>query len=84
MSPLIVRQGSQCLVGTPGEAERTKMRPHSMTIADTVKWSGIGRTKLYELLGDGKVQAIKLGTRTLVLTESVERFLGSLPRVDSA
>jgi excisionase family DNA binding protein len=55
-----------------------------MTIADTVKWSGIGRTKLYELLGDKKIQAVKLGTRTLVLTQSVEQFLASLPRLADA
>jgi excisionase family DNA binding protein len=60
------------------------MRPHCMTIADTVKWSGIGRTKLYELLGDKKIQAVKLGTRTLVLTQSVEQFLASLPRLEDA
>lgn len=60
------------------------MRPHSMTIADTVKWSGIGRTKLYELLGDKKIQAVKLGTRTLVLTQSVEQFLASLPKLEDA
>lgn len=60
------------------------MRPHSMTIAETCKWSGIGRTKLYELLSDGKIEARKLGTRTLVLTESVERFLASLPSARAA
>ena len=58
--------------------------PICVRVNDAAHMIGIGRTKLYELLGDGKVQAIKLGTRTLVLTESVERFLGSLPRVDSA
>lgn len=60
------------------------LRPHSMTISETVKWSGIGRTKLYELLGDKKIQAVKLGTRTLVLTQSVEQFLASLPRLEDA
>lgn len=60
------------------------MRPHSMTIADTVKWSGIGRTKLYELIGANKVEAVKLGARTLVVTESVERFLASLPKLHAA
>lgn len=59
------------------------MPPYSMTIAETVRWSGIGRTKLYELLGDGKIKAVKLGTRTLVLTQSVEQFLASLPSLET-
>jgi excisionase family DNA binding protein len=52
-----------------------------MTVAETVKWSGIGRTKLYELISLRKIDAFKLGTRTLVVTASVEQFLNSLPRV---
>lgn len=59
------------------------MLPHSMTIADTCKWAGIGRTKLYELIASNKIEAVKCGTRTLVRTESVEKFLASLPKLNA-
>lgn len=59
------------------------MKPHTMTISETVRWSGIGRTKLYELIGNREIRAIKLGARTLVLTESVEQFLERLPALHS-
>ncbi len=60
------------------------MHPKTMTIADTVKWSGIGRTKLYELIAANKIEAVKFGARTLVVTETVERFLASLPKLNAA
>lgn len=57
------------------------MRPHAMTIANTCQWSGIGRTKLYQAISENKIEAVKLGARTLVVTESVEKFLASLPKL---
>lgn len=37
---------------------------------------GIGQTKLYELINDGSLQVVKLGRRTLVKVDSIERMLG--------
>ncbi len=57
------------------------VRPHAMTIADAVKWSGLGRTKIYQLIGEGRVEAVKVGTRTLVTTASLERLLSNAPKL---
>jgi hypothetical protein len=36
---------------------------------------GIGRTKLYELIGTGEVEAIKVGKATLVTTVSLNAMI---------
>jgi excisionase family DNA binding protein len=36
---------------------------------------GIGRTKLYELIGNGEVEAIKVGNATLIPTASLSAFV---------
>jgi excisionase family DNA binding protein len=55
------------------------MTPHSLTIADTCRRYGFGKTVLYELIAAKKIDAVKQGTRTLVLADSVERHIASLP-----
>jgi len=44
---------------------------------------GIGRTKIYELIGNGEVEVIKVGKATLVTTDSlkalIERRRGQVP-----
>ena len=52
------------------------------TIADAAKASGIGRTTLYELIGAGKIEARKVGNRTLIPAESLRSCLASLPAAD--
>jgi excisionase family DNA binding protein len=42
-----------------------------------------GRTKAYELLGTGEVEAIKLGNRTLIPKTEVPRLQARLPRFRS-
>jgi hypothetical protein len=41
---------------------------------------GIGRTKGWELIRDGRLLARKIGSRTVVEAESVRRFAAALPR----
>ena len=53
--------------------------PANLTIAETVFHYRIGRTRLYELIASGKIEAVKLGRRTLVRTSSVHDFFASLP-----
>ena len=54
--------------------------PANLTIAETIEHYRIGRTKLFSLIAQGDIEAIKLGTRTLVRTASVLEFLDGLPR----
>lgn len=55
--------------------------PENLTIAETVTRFRIGRTKLFSLIADGRIEALKLGSRTLVRTQSVREFFDRLPRV---
>jgi excisionase family DNA binding protein len=54
----------------------------SLTIADAVKASGIGRTTIYELIGAKKLDARKCGSRTLITADSLRNYIGNLPAAD--
>lgn len=54
--------------------------PENLLISETIEQFRIGRTKLYELIASGDIEARKLGTRTLVRTASVRAFLEALPK----
>jgi excisionase family DNA binding protein len=43
----------------------------SATIAEACEATGVGRTKLYELIKGGRIETRKIGTRTLVLIPSL-------------
>jgi excisionase family DNA binding protein len=50
----------------------------TVKISVAVQMTGIGRTKMYELIKDGQIEAIKVGTATLVPVDSLRRFLDGL------
>ncbi len=54
-------------------------RPLAVTIPGAARMSGIGRTTLYGLIGEGEIQARKCGRRTLILTGSLYDYLDKLP-----
>lgn len=39
---------------------------------------GIGRTLIYEMIDDGRLEAIKVGRRTLVKADSIKRLVDGL------
>lgn len=41
--------------------------------------SGLGRTRLYALIAEGKIEARQCGGRTLIPAESLRTFLANLP-----
>jgi hypothetical protein len=41
---------------------------------------GVGRTKAYELIGAGAIEAVKVGRRTLIVLDSALRWAASLPK----
>lgn len=58
-------------------------RPMCISVNDAMKRYGIGRTKLYELLGDGSLKAWKLGAKTLIDLNGADAFFASLPAFTS-
>ena len=50
-------------------------KPVTTTIDDTCHITGLGRTKVYELIGEGKLKAVAIGRRRLVLYSSIEELI---------
>lgn len=45
------------------------------SINETAKALSLGRTSIYALIADGRLEAFKLGRRTLVKADSIRRLL---------
>lgn len=48
------------------------------SVEDAGKAIGIGRTKTYELIAEGRLKALKLGRRTLITTSSIRQLVSDL------
>ena len=60
-------------------AAKTNPLPARATISTWCALSGMGRSTTYEALGRGDLQAIKLGTRTLIDVAHGLAWLATLP-----
>lgn len=56
-------------------AELPATMPITVRVKEACRLTGIGRSKLYELIGDHEIDAVKVGTMTLIPTASLMRFL---------
>lgn len=52
----------------------------AISLNDAAKQYGIGRSKLYRLIGDGELDARKVGKKTLIIADSLRRFVLNAPR----
>ncbi|MDZ4692255.1 helix-turn-helix domain-containing protein [Terricaulis sp.] len=57
--------------------------PRLYTVKQFCAAYGMGRTRLYDLIAQGKIEAVKDGPKTLIPTESAEAWAASLPRFKS-
>jgi hypothetical protein len=78
------------------EPERHRLSPDSMasssaarepepamfTIDGAVAYSGCTRSRLYEEMAAGRIEARKAGRRTLLVGDSLRAYLRNLPRAD--
>ena len=53
------------------------MEQLAISISDTAKALGMGRTSIYEMIADGRLEAFKLGRRRLVKAESIRRLIAA-------
>ena len=51
-------------------SERRTLHMH-----EAVDYSGLGRTRLYEFIRAGRIEAMTVGKRRLMFRESLDRFL---------
>ena len=55
------------------------VRPTTVSINDARQMSGLSRSGVYRKLATGELCAVKSGTRTLIVVESLISHLKSLP-----
>ncbi len=55
------------------------VRPALYSTTDAKLRISCGHTKLYSLLQNGELSAVKLGSRTMITADSIEQFLAALP-----
>lgn len=67
------------------EAAEQKMRrmapqvaPITVRIPDACRMIGIGRSKMYELIQEGRIETVKLGTSTLVMVDSITALIAGI------
>lgn len=46
--------------------------PITVTVPEALRLSGLGRTKVYELIGNGTLKTVQIGRRRLVVFASLE------------
>ncbi len=49
--------------------------PLTVRIPEACRLTGIGRSKLYELIAEGRIEIVKVGGMTLVSFESLKRLI---------
>jgi excisionase family DNA binding protein len=55
-----------------------------MRVPDACRFTGISRSTLYLLIARGEVEVVKIGTSTLVLTESLRKLIEQLRISDTS
>ena len=51
------------------------MEKLAYSINDTARTLSLGRTSIYAMIADGRLVAFKLGRRTLIKADSIQRLL---------
>lgn len=51
------------------------MEKLAYSINETARALSLGRTSIYAMISDGRLEAFKLGRRTLVKAESIQRLV---------
>jgi excisionase family DNA binding protein len=56
----------------------TALPPEVVDIPTACQFLGLGRSKVYRMIGTGELPTVKLGTRRLVRLETMRRMLAEL------
>lgn len=52
--------------------DHKELKPITVTVDTALRISGLGRTKLYQLIGSGEIKTVTVGRRRLVVYASLE------------
>ena len=56
-------------------AEQGSFFPITVRVREACRLTGIGRSKLYELIAAGEIEIVKVGAMTLIPTVALQRFI---------
>ena len=56
-----------------------EIEPLVLGVKDAATFVGLSKSRLYELIGDGTIEARKLGARTVVPVASLRAFVANAP-----
>jgi len=68
-------------VGIPVLTARVAQNRALYSPRETETLLSVSHAQLYRLIGAGRLDARKIGSRTLITAESIEAFLASLPKI---
>jgi len=55
-------------------AETASLKPITVTVTTALAVTGLGRTKFYEQVKQGRIMTVSIGRRTLVVFADLERL----------
>lgn len=58
--------------------------PLLVSIPTACQSLSLGRTKIYQLIGDHKLEAVRVGRVTRITAASIDSYVKSLPRLQAA
>lgn len=70
---------NQCSLRRQDQRSSDGLTPITLRIPDACRLTGIGRSKLYELIKAGEIEIIKIGSITLVPMASLYALVGRTP-----
>jgi excisionase family DNA binding protein len=50
------------------------LKPLTVSVKAAKQITNLGRTKIYELIGDGTIESVKIGSKRLIVFASLERL----------
>ena len=60
------------------------MQKHAYSIKEAMHELGIGRSKLYAEIKEGKIEIRKIGRKSIILADELQKYLNSLPSSEEA
>ncbi len=72
--------GMKHTIDTNLEQDEIPLRPITVRIPDALRMTGLGRSKLYELISSGDIEAVKIGRCTLIPVESLHQLINNARR----
>lgn len=56
-------------------SDSAELQPIAYSVQDAARVTSIGKTRLYQLIGEGRLKAHKVGKRTLILADDLRNLI---------